>query len=646
MKGGKGPCEVMKKHEPRPCGPCGPCGVRACVCVCEVCAKPWRPKAKKTPKVSSSSTSKSKSSGVSSGQDKDKDKDKDTCSECLRQVLREFTKHYKQVQRRRNVLEKQLKYDDVDDGGGGMCVSRVSYMEEVRLRHRESVRQLHGNRLLALKERGKRLERLVEDRKRGNAQRQREVDKLRKHLEKLEAENEKKRKIKTTQVQKVVRKYEKGLKGVSEQLADEQREAMRELLNILPLKLEQQHQQQQQQQQHQKGQGWGWGQVQVGSSTAPVREKGGGTTVVMKICGLRVPTSVSQVNIRSLADEQEVGSALGYVLLLVDLAARILGSPVLHVTGLDHGEGVGGFLMGFGVSHSTIWQPKSYWQLIPSDAADELPLYLQQRGGNSPLSSSSSSFSSSSLSSSSSGGGGGGGGAKEVKEEKIVEAERQPPPLLQSVGDMLLNSSHEVLMKGVKSTIMAATAESSSPLFIKDQRACECLRKGLGLLQRSAGVVCGHILSTPILMQQMGKGSVSGGGTRERNPAYVFKDKVPLFFLAELLHVKFRGSPSCILQTSYHSGGMTPTDASGSGSLMDVGSSRHQSCSSLGGGGGRGGSSGKEGKENGAFPQSSLPLGGMDFSMIAKPPPSKEGDNLDEWDVVDFPTRRGIRQHI
>ena len=71
---------------------------------------------------------------------------------------------------------------------------------------------------------------------------------------------------------------------------------------------------------------------------------------------------------------RERSSALGYALLFIDLASRILHSPVLHVSCLSWGGGGAG-MQGYTCSRSTIWQPESFWRLLPGTPEEELPLF-------------------------------------------------------------------------------------------------------------------------------------------------------------------------------------------------------------------------------------------------------------------------------
>ncbi|GBF88299.1 hypothetical protein Rsub_01011 [Raphidocelis subcapitata] len=145
------------------------------------------------------------------------------------------------------------------------------------------------------------------------------------------------------------------LSHVSAMLAREQRLHMRALLEILPIRIN----------------------ALRAASATPDGEGGGGggSPIQITISNLRLPESMV-VPASGWQDPLAVSAALGYLLLLVDKVAFIMGGPVLHEA---HHQG----------STSSVWMPGSFWDRAPRRRDHVLPLFVPGAAG----------------------GGGGGGGA-------------------------------------------------------------------------------------------------------------------------------------------------------------------------------------------------------------------------------------------
>ena len=519
-----------------------------------------------------------------------------TCNACLIQVVSEFRKHMISLNQRRAKLRRQ-----------------VADATRTKQQHKAQAEQriTHQRTLSKNKEKIKALKRDIVEKQKANAKRKKQVSLLREHLESLRDECEIKQAEKLARTfPTLIRRHESWYKAISEQLVAEQQEAMGTLLHVLPLELGYKkvkgahHHHQQQKSSHSRSQG------------------AQGERLSLRVCGLDVPMSVSQVKpLSTVREEQELGSALGYVLLLVDLTARILRCPVLHVTGLDQTNqtsgGVGGFLMGFGVSHSTIWQPKSYWQLIPSDATEELPLYVQQYHSSQTAQGATHKKNNSS---------GCEVAASEGTTQGSKSASASPSYSPLQAGMDVLKSE---VMKSVKSVITSTGGSPSALSAVSSNRwlfdsvggygigsrgkeeRYTSLRKGLGLLQGSVGMLCGHAMTQH---QQQ---------PERQDHRFVFDNrKVPLALLAELCSkyapVSFVDSTNTGPPMDFFNGSCY---SHMEGSLIGMENSHMHAGSSTTGGL-------TFGKENGAL--------GLDFSVIAKPPPFQE-EHLEEWDVVDFP---------
>ncbi|QDZ20998.1 hypothetical protein HOP50_04g35230 [Chloropicon primus] len=440
---------------------------------------------------------------------------KGTCERCVREVFEEFEAHLGEMQGRRGELK-----------------ARVAEFQRVEaaLSEQQRARRAAKRKRDRQKERQRRLRREVEEKKRENDEARRRlegarglVQRLREEIERITGEG---RPLAT------LRRYKAREEALRQQLTAEQRKALKRLLQALPLEL----------------------RVGVDSRDGKRAIKGD-----VKVCGLSVPLALGLLSKEpawTAEKEQEVDSALGYLLLLLDLASRILGYPVLHVTGLDMGlgslTGCGSILMGFGVSHSTIWQPKSYWQLMPSSESEELPLYLHTNAQKSS-----------------------------------------------SLDQASILGVHA--LAGI-SGIPSASGGDAASLARENAEAKARFLKGVDLLQRSVGVVCGHFR----------KDQEEGGEARAADLIAEASalSAHPLVLLVELCS-HFASLDLVKSSTEQPVGSLDSLSvmgASTAGSVLE--SSAH-------------------GRDH---HHTAL---GMEFSVISKPREEPKAQDLEDWDVVD-----------
>eukprot|EP00775_Hariotina_reticulata_P011753 gene11753-11899_t len=113
-------------------------------------------------------------------------------------------------------------------------------------------------------------------------------------------------------------------------LAREQRHRLRELFEVFPLRIN------------------------------AVRNSGG--PIQITVCNLRLPEGGTPPA-RGWPEPQSTSAALGYLLLLVDKVALIMGGPLLHESSYQG-------------STSSVWQPSSFWMRQPINAAAVFPLHV------------------------------------------------------------------------------------------------------------------------------------------------------------------------------------------------------------------------------------------------------------------------------
>jgi hypothetical protein len=143
------------------------------------------------------------------------------------------------------------------------------------------------------------------------------------------------------------------LSHVSAMLAREQRMHMRALLEIFPLRIN-----------ALRAPSAGPGDAAGGGGGG-----GGGGPIQITICDLRLPECLAPPP-GGWPDPLAVSAALGYLLLLVDKVAFIMGGPVLHEA---HPQG----------STSSVWVPGAFWDRAPRRQEHVLPLYVPGAGGGS-----------------------------------------------------------------------------------------------------------------------------------------------------------------------------------------------------------------------------------------------------------------------
>ncbi|KAG2482659.1 hypothetical protein HYH03_018432 [Edaphochlamys debaryana] len=104
-----------------------------------------------------------------------------------------------------------------------------------------------------------------------------------------------------------------------------------------------------------------------GSGSGSSQGGGGASPMQVTICNLKLPDAASVSSLMAQQPEA-TSSALGYLLLLVELLATYCGGPVLH-------EG------SFQGSTSVVWQQHSFWNRRPSSSNARLPLFMEEGGG-------------------------------------------------------------------------------------------------------------------------------------------------------------------------------------------------------------------------------------------------------------------------
>ena len=265
-----------------------------------------------------------------------------TCESCVREVTSDFAQSMARLNERRGRLRTQLE--------------RALKKKLQREKQREW-RQGQARRLADIRKRKATIERILEAREREAAGRRQAHARVKTQLFKLNEElcaqqTEKLLRIVPNQL----RNHTTWLSAVADQLVHEQQAAMARLLGVLPLSLE-----------------------------------GGGVPGRhwrLRVRDLALPLTPAQVDPKITVGghgARELGSALGYALLLVNLASRILGAPVLHAAAVDgrvltEGRHLGEtttVMLGFGASKSSVWQPRAFWDPEPLSATHEHPLYIR-----------------------------------------------------------------------------------------------------------------------------------------------------------------------------------------------------------------------------------------------------------------------------
>ncbi|KAG0616840.1 hypothetical protein M758_5G145100 [Ceratodon purpureus] len=103
------------------------------------------------------------------------------------------------------------------------------------------------------------------------------------------------------------------------------------------------------------------------SMTLQERQKFGGSISgpqSTRICGAALPLGDDPLSV----PYTELAASLGYMLQLVNMAARYLSGPLLHSSG-------------FAASSSRVWQRASYLDSRPASRSEEFPLFLPRQGG-------------------------------------------------------------------------------------------------------------------------------------------------------------------------------------------------------------------------------------------------------------------------
>ena len=254
-----------------------------------------------------------------------------TCGVCVLEVLREFEGCVRKIRHRREQLKQKVERE---------AASMMELSEQHRLRRQ------HKRKRDRLKDRARVLRRLVEERRRENERERERIEGAREALGRSRRRDEELFRGEGDAAAATLASLRGREDKARVSLTRERSLALSSLLSVIPLEAE----------------------VASFASRPEAR-------VTTRVCGLRLPTSAGAMARPSQTPEQEEhSSALGYALLLIDLASRILHSPVLHVSCLSWGGGGAG-MQGYTCSRSTIWQPESFWRLLPGTPEEELPLF-------------------------------------------------------------------------------------------------------------------------------------------------------------------------------------------------------------------------------------------------------------------------------
>ena len=247
------------------------------------------------------------------------------------EVLREFEGCVRKIRHRREQLKQKVERE---------AASMMELSEQHRLRRQ------HKRKRDRLKDRARVLRRLVEERRRENERERERIEGAREALGRSRRRDEDLFRGEGDAAAATLASLRGREDKARVSLTRERSLALSSLLSVIPLEAE----------------------VASFASRPEAR-------VTTRVCGLRLPTSAGAMARPSQTPEQEEhSSALGYALLLIDLASRILHSPVLHVSCLSWGGGGAG-MQGYTCSRSTIWQPESFWRLLPGTPEEELPLF-------------------------------------------------------------------------------------------------------------------------------------------------------------------------------------------------------------------------------------------------------------------------------
>lgn len=223
-------------------------------------------------------------------------------------------------------------------------LSKLNDLLAAKQRFREQqLERLHKkDRMHKVKQRAAAAESRLAKAKELSAKLRNDNNQRREQLEKLGTELSAKRAdVLTSHFPTILRYQSLTYSHVSAMLLREQRTKMRQLLDIMPVRI---------------------------NALRP----DGGSPVKVTICNLHLPDNLPD----SLWQQQEavrsLSSALGYLLLFMDLLGAYMGGPLLC-------EGA------FRCSTSTIWSPTSYWSRQPSSASGVLPLYVNEALGTLPF---------------------------------------------------------------------------------------------------------------------------------------------------------------------------------------------------------------------------------------------------------------------
>ncbi|KAJ7570678.1 hypothetical protein O6H91_01G131100 [Diphasiastrum complanatum] len=132
--------------------------------------------------------------------------------------------------------------------------------------------------------------------------------------------------------------------AVAAEVSQKRRQVMRQLCKVLPLRC-------------------------LTAGDARAQGRGGNAIKQFLICGARLPNGEEILSL----PPNEVAASLGYMVHLVNLAARYMAAPLLHSAV-------------FAASSSRIWQQNSYWDARPASHSEEYPLFVPRKGSQSGVS--------------------------------------------------------------------------------------------------------------------------------------------------------------------------------------------------------------------------------------------------------------------
>ncbi|KAK3239953.1 hypothetical protein CYMTET_50159 [Cymbomonas tetramitiformis] len=244
------------------------------------------------------------------------------CPTCANKSIGEKYKNsgtvFKQRQRLRDKIETTLNLKKT-----------LEHRQRQQQRYEQSARlQAVSQRVAEKQERVEKMRQAIEEKRAENLDKARQLAKANSELA------AKRQELLYNYYPDIIRIHSLQYSMLEKQLAGQQRDKLRRLRSMLPLRLhfgEQSHQ-----------------------SQAPQPRQ-------VSICNIRLPLAEDFKGVNA----KELAAALGYLLHFTNLAAKYLNAPMLHIAG-------------FGASTSSIWQRHSFWDHRPALSNLEYPLYSER----------------------------------------------------------------------------------------------------------------------------------------------------------------------------------------------------------------------------------------------------------------------------